>query len=94
MPSPASQQRQSFTEHLRGLPPSPRTQRQLSLSQIAVQDLIDNPPGRNVPDPAFEGRDWTTVHIHELVSPEDLKFVDVSEGVETATNVMSLLFRS
>ncbi|KAF7502912.1 cell separation during budding protein [Endocarpon pusillum] len=86
MPSPASQHRQSFTESLRGLPPSPRAQRQPSLSQLAIQDLIDNPPARN--DPAFAGRDWRTVNVAELVSPEDLKFAEVNTGVEVATNLL------
>lgn len=85
MPSPAAQHRQSFNEHLRGLPPSPRSQRQPSLSQLTVQDLIDNPPARI--DPAFAGRDWRTVNIAELVSPEDLRFVEIDTGVEAATNV-------
>ena len=85
MPSQASQHRQSFSESLRGLPPSPRAQRQPSLSQLAVQELIDNPPARN--DPVFDDRDWRTVSIAELVSPDDLRFVDVDTGVEAATNV-------
>lgn len=85
MPIPASQHRQSFSESLRGLPPSPRAQRQPSLTQLAVQDLIDNPPARN--DPTFAGRDWRTVNVAELVSPELLKFAEVNTGVEAATNV-------
>lgn len=85
MPSPASQHRQSFSESLRGLPPSPRSQRQPSLSQLAVQDLIDNPPAKI--DPKFAGRDWRNVSVAELVSPDDLKFVEINTGVEAATNV-------
>lgn len=84
--------RQSFSESLRGLPPSPRAQRQPSLTQLAVQELIDNPPARNQPDPVFLGRDWRTVPVVELVSPEKLKFVDVDAGVEAATNVSTLVF--
>ncbi|ETN45291.1 uncharacterized protein HMPREF1541_09122 [Cyphellophora europaea CBS 101466] len=87
MPSAASQHRQSFNE-LRGAPPSPRSQRQPSLSQLAVQELIDNPPSRNAPDPRFAGRDWRTVKIQELTSPEDLKFVETDTPVETATNLL------
>ena len=87
MPLVNAPHRQSFSESLRGLPPSPRAQRQLSLSQIAVQDLIDNPPGRNQPDPTFAGRDWRDVKVHELVNPDDFKFVDVDTGIEDATNV-------
>lgn len=86
MPSPASQHRQSFSESLRGLPPSPRSQRQPSLSQLAVQDLIDNPPAKI--DPKFAGRDWRNVSVAELVSPDDLKFVEINTGVEAATNLL------
>lgn len=93
MPSAASQHRQSFSESLRGHPPSPRSQRQLSLSQAAVQELIDNPPARNA-DPAFTGRDWRSISIAELVSPEELRFVEVDTGVEAATNVGSAVIRS
>lgn len=85
MPSAAAQHRQSFHE-LRGLPPSPRSQRQPSLSQLALQDLIDNPPMNN-PDPRFAGRDWQTVKVGELANPDDLKFVDIDTGVEAATKV-------
>jgi hypothetical protein len=92
MPSPASAHRQSFSESLRGLPPSPRAQRQPSLSQMAVQELIDNPPVRN--DPVFAGRDWRSVTIAELVSPEDLRFVEIDTGVEAATNVRPPCFKT
>ena len=90
MPSAAAQHRQSFSE-LRGHPPSPRSQRQPSISQLAVQDLIDNPPGTSVPDPKFTGRDWGTIRVSELTSPDDLKFVEVDTGVETATQVRERL---
>ncbi|KIX06808.1 uncharacterized protein Z518_04784 [Rhinocladiella mackenziei CBS 650.93] len=86
MPSAAAQHRQSFHE-LRGHPPSPRSQRQPSISQLAVQELIDNPPMKN-PDPKFAGRDWTTVKVKELVNPDDLRFVDIDTGVEAATNLL------
>jgi hypothetical protein len=89
MPSAASQHRQSFNE-LRGAPPSPRSQRQPSISQLAVQDLIDNPPHRSAPDPRFAGRDWRTIKILELTSPEDLRFVETDTPVEAATNVSAL----
>jgi hypothetical protein len=88
MPSAASQHRQSFNE-LRGAPPSPRSQRQPSLSQLAVQDLIDNPPNRTTPDPQFTGRNWRTIKVQELTSPEDLRFVETDAPVEAATNVSS-----
>ncbi|EXJ85728.1 hypothetical protein A1O1_06096 [Capronia coronata CBS 617.96] len=86
MPSAAAQHRQSFNE-LRGLPPSPRSQRPPSLSQLAVQELIDNPPMKN-PDPKFAGREWTTIKVKELVSPGDLRFVDIKTAVESATKIL------
>ncbi|KAK4936209.1 cell separation during budding [Elasticomyces elasticus] len=86
MPSAAAQHRQSFNE-LRGQPPSPRSQRQLSMSSQAVQDLIDNPPSKQ-PDPRFVGRDWTTVQVKELINPDNLRFVDNDTGMEAATKVL------
>jgi len=86
--------RQSFSESLRGLPPSPRAQRQPSLTQLAVQELIDNPPPQNPPDPAFVGRDWRAIPIVELVTTEKPRFVDVDTGVEAATNVSITLLQS
>ncbi|KAJ9638093.1 uncharacterized protein PV06_04924 [Exophiala oligosperma] len=86
LPSAAAQHRQSFNE-LRGHPPSPRSSRQPSVSSMAVQDLIDNPPAKH-PDPRFAGRDWTTVKVEELVSADDLRFVDSETGVEAATKVL------
>lgn len=49
--------------------------------------LIDNPPVPNNPDPKFVGRDWRQISIGELVSPDDLKFVEVDTGIEEATDV-------
>jgi len=53
-------------------------------------NLIDNPPVPNDPDPKFAGRDWRHISIGELVSPDDLKFVEVDTGIEEATDVSSL----
>jgi len=89
MASAAAQHRQSFNE-LRGHPPSPRSQRQPSMSQLAVQELIDNPPMRNAPDPKFAGRDWKTIQVQELTEPEDVTFVDIDTSVEAATKVSTL----
>ena len=86
MSSAAAQHRQSFNE-LRGAPPSPRSQRQPSISHLAVQELINNPPQRSAQDPKFAGRDWRTINVQELTSPDDLRFVEASTGVEAATNV-------
>lgn len=84
-PSNATQHRQSFSDAR--YPPSPRTTRQPSVSSQAVQELIDNPPQRAAPDARFANRDWKTIRVGELTSPEDLKFVDIDTSVEEATNV-------
>lgn len=81
------QHRQSLSESLRGPPGSPRTRRQPSLSQSALQSLIDNPPPPKNVNPAFADRDWREISIGELVSPDDLRFVEVDTGIEEATNV-------
>ena len=81
--------RQSFTEQMRGLPPSPRANRHLSLSQSQVQDLLNNPPTAGTADPAFAGRDWQHINVGELANP-DITFVELDTGVEAATNVRSI----
>ncbi|KAK5210399.1 cell separation during budding [Exophiala xenobiotica] len=86
MSSAAAQHRQSFNE-LRGHPPSPRSSRQPSMSSLAVQDLIDNPPATQ-PDPRFAGREWTTIKVNELVNADGLRFVDIDTGVEAATKTL------
>ncbi|KAJ5679036.1 Protein sds23 [Penicillium macrosclerotiorum] len=87
--SPANHQhRQSLSETLRGPPGSPRNRRQPSLTQSAIQSLIDNPPPPKNVDPAFIGRDWREISIGELVSPEDLRFVEMDTGIEEATNLL------
>ncbi|KAJ5954839.1 Major facilitator superfamily domain general substrate transporter [Penicillium viridicatum] len=82
------QHRQSLSESLRGPPGSPRSRRQPSLPQSAIQSLIDNPPPPKTSDPAFVGRDWREISIGELVSPDDLKFVELDTGIEEATNIL------
>ena len=86
-PSPSHSHRQSFTDQMRGLPPSPRANRHLSLSQAQIQDLVNNPPTAGSADPAFAGRDWQHISVGELVNPDDLHFVELDTGVEAATNV-------
>ncbi|KAL4936518.1 hypothetical protein BDV06DRAFT_204862 [Aspergillus oleicola] len=82
------QHRQSLSETLRAAPGSPRARRQPSLTQAAIQSLIDNPPAPHNVNPAFVGRDWREISIGELVSEDDLKFVEVETGIEEATNVL------
>ncbi|OJJ59381.1 hypothetical protein ASPSYDRAFT_861110 [Aspergillus sydowii CBS 593.65] len=82
------QHRTSFSESLRAAPGSPRARRQPSLTQSAIQSLIDNPPAPHNGNPAFHGRDWREISIGELVSEDDLKFVELDTGIEEATNVL------
>lgn len=86
-PSPSPGHRQSFTEQLRGMPPSPRAIRHLSFSQAQMQDLLNNPPTAGSADPAFAGRDWQHISVGELVNTKDLLFVELDTSVEAATNV-------
>lgn len=85
--SPGHSHRPSFTEQLRGMPPSPRGTRQLSMSEAQIRDLMNNPPMAGSADPKFAGRDWQHIAVGELVQPEDLRWVEVDTGVEDATNV-------
>jgi CBS domain-containing protein len=70
------------------MPQSPRARRQPSLTQAAIQGLIDNPPVRHPANPAFNGRDWRHISIGELVKPKDLQFVEVDTGIEDATHTL------
>jgi hypothetical protein len=86
--SPQISHRHSFSESLRGVPPSPRNSRHFSQAQLAaVQDLLNNPPKADAADPAFAGRDWHTITAGELVDETDVKFVEVDTGIEEATHV-------
>ncbi|KAF7533907.1 hypothetical protein G7054_g6709 [Neopestalotiopsis clavispora] len=80
--------RQSFAENLRGLPPSPRSQRHPSFTQAAIQDLLNHPPTTRPQNPRFSGRDWRHVHIGELISRDDVKWVDMNTSVEEASMVL------
>jgi hypothetical protein len=75
---------------MRPHPPSPRNQRHPSLSQAAVQELLNNPTPLNKPDARFKGRDWRSIEIGELVGTEDVRFVETNTSVEEATNVSPL----
>ena len=86
-PSPVQSHRQSFTETLRGHPPSPRANRQPSLSQAQLQELLNNPPTAGSADPNFSGRDWQTIGVGELCTSADVRWVEFDAGIEHATNV-------
>jgi hypothetical protein len=84
--SPHMGHRQSFAENLRGVPQSPRAHRKPSLSQQALQDLLNNPPTKNGA-PEFVGREWRTIHVGEIVHSEQVRFVEYDTSVEEATKV-------
>ncbi|KAL9123638.1 MAG: hypothetical protein Q9217_006948, partial [Psora testacea] len=88
-PSPSHSHRPSFTEQLRGMPPSPRQQRHMSLSQAQIQELLNNPPTAGQADPKFAGRDWQHIAVGELVDAEDVRFVELDTAVEDATNLLT-----
>lgn len=61
----------------------------MSLSQIQVQELLNNPPTAGQADPRFAGRDWQHIGVGELVDLEDLQFVEWETGIEEATNILT-----
>jgi hypothetical protein len=90
-PSPHSGHRSSFAENMRGVPPSPRrASRQPSFSQSALHDLLNNPPTK-AGDPKFQGRDWRSVKVGEIVEKGQVRFVEYDTSVEEATNVSAVL---
>ncbi|RFU72116.1 hypothetical protein TARUN_10145 [Trichoderma arundinaceum] len=77
--------RQSFTENFRNLPPSPR-HRHPSLTQAAIQDLLNHPPSTSKhQNPKFVGREWRDITIGELISPGDVRWIEIECSVEEAT---------
>lgn len=90
LPSPRqslSEHRQSVSE-LRGVPPSPRTQRHPSLTQAALQELLDHPPLSHKGQNAFAGRDWKRVKVGEVVDSAEVRWAEIGTSVEEATKVM------
>lgn len=82
-----SSHRHSFVESLRNVPPSPR-HRHPSFTQAAIQDLLNHPPSANKhANPKFAGREWQNITIGELVSSEDVRWIDMDSSVEEATMV-------
>ncbi|EGX96525.1 Cystathionine beta-synthase, core [Cordyceps militaris CM01] len=69
------------------MPSSPR-HRPPSLTQAAVQELMNNPPTRKHNNSKFTGRDWRDITVGELVSPEDVCWVELDDSVEEATRVL------
>jgi hypothetical protein len=65
-------------------------ERNQSLSQAQIQELIDNPPTKGMGDGAeerFRARDWQSICVGELCEEGDLRWVELDTGVEDATNV-------
>lgn len=81
----------SLTENFRHPPLSPRAHRSPSMSQSAIQDLLNDPPSAKSRDPAFTGRDWKTVRVEEVVDEGQVRFVDMTTSVEKATEVLHSL---
>ncbi|KAG6004331.1 hypothetical protein E4U21_001144 [Claviceps maximensis] len=82
-----SARRQSFAENLRNAPQSPR-HRNPSFTQAAVQELLNHPPTGQRYNPRFVGREWGEITIGELVSSEDVKWIDMDSSVEEATKIL------
>ncbi|PNS21413.1 Protein sds23 [Sphaceloma murrayae] len=64
---------------MRGIHHSPNQSRSPSVTQQALQDLINNPPV-GLQDPAdakFAGRDWRTIKVGEIIAPEETRFVQL-----------------
>ena len=86
-PSPVMGHRQSYAENLRTGPGSPRSQRQLSLSQSVIHDLLNNPPTSKSSNPGITERNWRKVQIGEIIDLGQVKFANFDTSVEEATKV-------
>lgn len=83
--------RASFAENLRANPTSPRMAHRhpsTSLSQAAVQELLNNPPRAEKGSDEFRGRDWKSIRVGEIVDLEQVRFADMTTSVEEATNLL------
>ncbi|TQV98344.1 Cystathionine beta-synthase, core [Cordyceps javanica] len=69
------------------MPSSPR-HRPPSMTQTAVQELMNNPPTKKNSNSRFTGRDWRDVTVGELVSPQDVCWVELDDSVEDATRML------
>ena len=56
-----------------------------------MQELINNPPtaGHDGADDRFKGRDWRSIGVGELVQEAELRWVELDDGTEEATNLLT-----
>lgn len=86
-----SSHRQSFADNLRNGPSSPR-HRHPSFTQAAVQDLMNHPPTNRQANPKFAGKDWRDITAGELVSQDDIRWIELDSSVEEATVVCTFVY--
>ncbi|KAK3718650.1 cell separation during budding [Vermiconidia calcicola] len=87
--SPSVSHRSSFAENLRGHPPSPRAQRQNSFSGAALTELLMQPHTKSkAEDAKFQGRDWRSIQVHEIVDPAETRFVELDTSIEDTTKLL------
>lgn len=48
---------------------------------------MNNPPAKKHGNPKFMGRDWQDITVGEIVSPDDVRWVELDDSVEEATKV-------
>lgn len=48
--------------------------------------MLNNPPTKGG-DPKFQGRDWKSIRLGEIVDSSLVRFVEYDTSVEEATNV-------
>jgi hypothetical protein len=62
------------------------------MGQQALQELLSNPPTKSG-DSKFQGRDWKTVRIGEIVDAGQVRFVEYDTSVEEATEASTCVQR-
>lgn len=86
--------RTSISDQLRSHPSSPRAHRHPSLSQQAIQDLMNNPPLAHKDGNPFEGRDWKKIRVGEIIDPREVHWSESGTSVEEATKVSEAFISS
>ncbi|KAJ5020720.1 CBS-domain Sds23p [Bipolaris maydis] len=72
-----------------GSAPSPHSSHRSSFAEHmrGAPTASHNPPTKGG-DSKFQGRDWKTVRLREIVDPELVRFVEYNTSVEDATNIL------